>query len=518
MVRLARNPWGSKSRMKTLKDLEGKVIEEEDRAEGLEKAHFLWQDRETEEEEEDGREDAPGLGREELKDKVLDALSRTSNTSAPGPDGISYKIIKWANKSVLGEYLMDDVVDNLMEGKIPKEWQNSKVVFIPKPNRDLALLKAWRPITLINCIGKLGEKVVADELQQADLLQRHQFGSVKGRSAIDAVFREVTRVQRCLAAGGKAGWGLCDVKGGFHNIKKDMVLRKMQETEEGKRWSGWISKFFRQRDFTIEWDGKIRGNGKTNVGVPQGSPLSPVVFLIYMAPILEDMERQVSEVTGLDIEVPSYVDDIMACVLDREGVENIKEVLKEVDKVVGLVAAKWDLPLEKEKHEEIVFNQGGLGSGKKKKRSEVEKVKWLEIIVDDTLDFNHHWKSRLAKARQLLGSLNSMGSSQWGISPSSWRQLYSGMIRVVALWGAELGWKGQKARLKKFERLQYQALRKCTGATLGASRERVNYIARVEDVKTILDSTQVRYMPGALLTLQPLQTYGTHQPTQRSQQ
>ena len=142
VVRLAKNPWGSKTRMRTLKDLEGKVIEAEDRAEALEKAYFLWQDREAEEGEEDRREDAPGLGREELQDKVLEALSRNSNTSAPGPDGISYKIIKWANKSVLGEYLIDDVVDNLMEGKIPKEWQDPKVVFIPKPNRDMELLKA----------------------------------------------------------------------------------------------------------------------------------------------------------------------------------------------------------------------------------------------------------------------------------------------------------------------------------------------------------------------------------------
>ena len=198
--------------------------------------------------------------------------------------------------------------------------------------------------------------------------------------------------------------------------------------------------------------------------------------------------------TGLEIEVPSYVDDIMACILDKDGVENMKEVVKEVDKVIGAVAAKWDLPLEKEKHEEIVFNQGGVGCGKRKRRSEVEKVKWLGIIVDDTLDFNHHWKSRLAKARQLLVSLNSMGSSQWGISPSSRRQLYTGMIRVVALWGAELGWKGQKAWLKEFERLQFQALRKCTGAILGASMEKVNYIARVEDVKTIPDSIQVQYL------------------------
>ena len=101
--------------------------------------------------------------------------------------------------------------------------------------------------------------MVADVLQQAGLLHKHQFGSVKGRSGIDAVFREVTRVQRCLLAGGKVGWDLWDVKGGFQNVKKAMELRKLQETKEGKRGSGWISKFFRQRDFAIQWDGKIRG-------------------------------------------------------------------------------------------------------------------------------------------------------------------------------------------------------------------------------------------------------------------
>ena len=77
-----------------------------------------------------------------MKDKVLDALSRTSNTSALVPDGINYQILKWANKTVLGEYLISEVVDNLLEGRIAKEWQQSKVVFISKPKRDLTLLKA----------------------------------------------------------------------------------------------------------------------------------------------------------------------------------------------------------------------------------------------------------------------------------------------------------------------------------------------------------------------------------------
>ena len=44
------------------------------------------------------------------------------------------------------------------------------MVFIPKPNKDHKLAKGWRPINLINCIGKLAEKIVADELQDAGFL------------------------------------------------------------------------------------------------------------------------------------------------------------------------------------------------------------------------------------------------------------------------------------------------------------------------------------------------------------
>ena len=198
---------------------------------------------------------------------------------------------------------------------------------------------------------------------------------MKHRSAIDAVFREIARVQQCLARKGKAGWGLWDVKGGFQNVRMPVVLERMKRSEIGGRWTGWIKGFFRKRIFDMEWDGEKRGQGKTNVWVPQGSPLSPVVFLIFMAPILEEIESTIAQELQLNIEIPSYVDDILIYVLDKEGKMEMKKELKEVDMVVNRVAAKWNLPLEKEKHEEIVFNPGGRGSERKKKRAEMERVK-----------------------------------------------------------------------------------------------------------------------------------------------
>ena len=131
VVKMVKVPWGSKSRMKTLKDLDGKVIEEEDRAKALEEAHFLWHNRAAEEEEEDSREDAPGFDREELKYKILDPLSRTSNMSAPEPDRISYKIIMWANKSALGEGAQDSTSTRCALGT------SSRVLRMPTESGDV---------------------------------------------------------------------------------------------------------------------------------------------------------------------------------------------------------------------------------------------------------------------------------------------------------------------------------------------------------------------------------------------
>ena len=149
---------------------------------------------------------------------------------------------------------MLQVAINLTMSSIPKEWQDSKVVFIPKPGKDHRQLKAWQPITFINCIGKLGEKVVAEELQAGNLLHRLHFGSVEGRSAIDAVFKEVARVQGCLMRKGKAGWGLWDVNGGFQNIRMPGVLDRLGKSEIGKKWMSWIKHYFCERRFQMEWD------------------------------------------------------------------------------------------------------------------------------------------------------------------------------------------------------------------------------------------------------------------------
>ena len=79
--------------------------------------------------------------------------------------------------------LVDEVVDNLVRGVILPACREIRVVFILKPGRDLTLTKSWQPLNLINCVGKLGEKVVADRIQDygGELFHHLQVGSMRGR-------------------------------------------------------------------------------------------------------------------------------------------------------------------------------------------------------------------------------------------------------------------------------------------------------------------------------------------------
>jgi len=158
---------------------------------------------------------------------------------------------------------------------------------------------------------------------------------------------------------------------------------------------------------------------------------------------------------------------------------------EEADRIVHRIAAENNLPLEDSKHEKLV-----LRNKRRKTNKDVRWVKWLGIIMDESLTFKEHWKARILKARAMLAQFKWLGSS---ISASSWRQIYTGMVCGVALWGLELGWRVQRDWEKKFEQLQYQALKKCVNATHGSRIAVVSQIAGVESPRMALDAPQARH-------------------------
>ena len=74
------------------------------------------------------------------------------------------------------------------------------------------------------------------------------------------------------------------------------------------------------RKLEVAWDHGVRSRGVAAKGVPQGSPLSPIPFLVFIAPILEEMERRVKdEVRRVEVQFPSYMDDLHCGLYDMRA-------------------------------------------------------------------------------------------------------------------------------------------------------------------------------------------------------
>ena len=142
---------------------------------------------------------------------------------------MGYRLIKAIRDTRLGNELLGEVVAALRGGYIPDRWRDMRVVLMPKPGRDRTQTKNWRPLNLINCIGKFGEKVGADRLQEegSSILHHPEYDSVRGCSAVDVLYNSVMQARQCLENRGSVWWAFWDVKGGFQNVRSAEVLNRI---------------------------------------------------------------------------------------------------------------------------------------------------------------------------------------------------------------------------------------------------------------------------------------------------
>ena len=162
-------------------------------------------------------------------------LRGTNNRSAPGPDGITWRLIKLAMRTPLSDHLTRYIANGAREGGCTK-WRESRIVLLPKPGKDLSKANSCRPISLINTISKWVDKWVAEDIQREgeDLLYEQQMGSRKGRSAQDTLGSLLAWVDLTHRKKSRLAVGFFDVKGGFQNVTWEGVKHIVDRDKLGK--------------------------------------------------------------------------------------------------------------------------------------------------------------------------------------------------------------------------------------------------------------------------------------------
>lgn len=193
---------------------------------------------------------------------------------------------------------------------------------LPKPNKpSYTDPSSFRIIVLLETIAKILERIMTFRLHDlvinTGLINPSQCGLLPYLSVDDAALAHTHDIRTLQSAGSKVSTLFRDIKGGFDNLRTRILEARLRSHGIPEYLIRWISSFLTSRSCRLLFKGSPMFHLPIDVGVPQGSPISPQLFVIYVAPLHISIPRGI---------VFSYVDDFALTASSSSHRTNIQKV------------------------------------------------------------------------------------------------------------------------------------------------------------------------------------------------
>lgn len=177
-------------------------------------------------------------------------------------------------------------------GYYSKCWKQAIGVVLRKPAKpDVSQPKAYRVIFLLNCLAKVSERILAKRLsclaETTTLLHPSQMGGRLKKSAVDAALLLTNEIEISRQLNQISSTIFLDVKGAFDHAAKNQLIRALQKLKLPVNLIAWINSFLDNRTLQLKFDGQKEIMSEINTGIPQGSPISLILFLTYIRDIFK---------------------------------------------------------------------------------------------------------------------------------------------------------------------------------------------------------------------------------------
>ena len=385
----------------------------------------------------------------EEMDKMLNAKKLRST---PGEDGITYSDLLQAPE-VMKKTICKLITGCLWIGITPHRWKRTVVKMIPKGKKDKTKVTNYRPISLLSCLGKLLEtkvkKVLTKICMDLDIFDEKQYAFLPNRGTQDSLTKLSNDIAVAMTKKNTTAAAFLDVEKAYDSVWHKGLLYRMQELKIPSHLVHWTKNYLEQRLIWINVNGAESKQFQPTAGVPQGSTISPLLYIIYVTK---------PEITRCRVQ---FADDIALTNAWKSTMGATNGLLKGMDELHNW-CNKWRIKLNTGKTNIMLFSRKPEPKIQPIRYKDSDlltkpEMKFLGITLQPRLQWRLHIKEINSKMRAKISQLHKLRIK--GVSQKNLTLLYKGLIRPHAGYCTTAWANISNSHLETLQKTQNEALR-----------------------------------------------------------
>lgn len=441
-----------------------------------------------------------------LPDEIEKIIDKLNSSKSTGPNGIPVFILK-AFKGFFS-YWLSKLINLCFEtGEFPSILKIAKVIPLHKKESVLNFLN-YRPISLLSVFSKIYEKTmyvrIYSYLEKYNMIYSKQFG-FRGNHSVNHAIISFTEHIRSLLDKGEFVCGIfVDLEKAFDTVHHDILCEKLKFYGLRGNANKLIKSYLSNRKQFVSINGHDSEVKDVTCGVPQGSSLGPLLFLLY----INDLRLCLSETS-----CGHFADDTFI-VFNSKKPKTIETVinyeLKKVSKwlrlnKLSLNAAKTEVIFFRSKRHSLDYDKISIKMNGFK-LTPVDYIKYLGMYIDKNLDWNHHIQELIKKLNRANGIISKL---RYNTTLDICIQVYYAIFYSYLIYGCNVWGFTSEENIKAIQVLQNKCIRIMSFAPYNSNVDqsfldfkmlKVRDVIKLHQLKVVYDF-QDKTLPDDLMDL-----------------